>query len=258
MLRCCTKLGSWAIPMCQKSTAIALAFAALVIAPLIARAEMGPCIPDDRGSLTCGTGVGAARVIPKTTSPSNRLAFAWRLTSSAPGYQLHEGNPDLESLIVRVEDGAILAKSRGTYWDMGDRYARAQYLSAAWSPDSRLLIRMAGKGDEPHSAELFAFAQDDGVTGPFDLVKVLDPAVRAEMKGVKDVDGYTFRISHMPSMTIDDQGLIHASVFMEARDSGNERIYKLTAQVMRAANSFDAKVLSISQYLGPYISVTIH
>lgn len=244
--------------MCQKSTAIALAFAALVIAPLIARAEMGPCIPDDRGSLTCGTGVGAARVIPKTTSPSNRLAFAWRLTSSAPGYQLHEGNPDLESLIVRVEDGAILAKSRGTYWDMGDRYARAQYLSAAWSPDSRLLIRMAGKGDEPHSAELFAFAQDDGVTGPFDLVKVLDPAVRAEMKGVKDVDGYTFRISHMPSMTIDDQGLIHASVFMEARDSGNERIYKLTAQVMRAANSFDAKVLSISQYLGPYISVTIH
>jgi hypothetical protein len=244
--------------MCQKSTAIALAFAALVIAPLIARAEMGPCIPDDRGSLTCGTGVGAARVIPKTTSPSNRLALAWRLTSSAPGYQLHEDNPDLESLIVRIGDGAILAKSRGTYWDMGDRYAKAQYLTAAWSPDSRLLIRMAGKGDAPHSAELFAFAQDDSVPGPFDLVKVFDPAVRAEMKGVKDVDGYTFRISHMPSMTIDDQGLIHASVFMEALDSGNERIYKVTAQVARAANSFDAKVLSISQYLGPYISVTIY
>jgi hypothetical protein len=244
--------------MCQKSTAIALAFAALVIAPSIARAEMGPCIPDDRGSLTCGNGVSSARVIPKTTSPSNRLALAWRLTSSAPGYQLHEDNPDLESLIVRIEDGAILAKSRGTYWDMGDRYAKAQYLTAAWSPDSRLLIRMAGKGDEPHSAELFAFAQDDGVTGPFDLVKVVDPAVRAEMKGVKDVDRYTFRISHMPSMTIDDQGLIHASVFMEALDSGNERIYKLTAQVTRAANSFDAKVLSISQYLGPYISVTVH
>jgi hypothetical protein len=244
--------------MCQKSTTTALAFAALVIAPLIARAEMGPCIPDDRGSLTCGNGVGSARVIPKTTSPSNRLALAWRLTSSAPGYQLHEDNPDLESLIVRIADGAILAKSPGTYWDMGDRYAKAQYLTAAWSSDSRLLIRMAGKGNAPHSAELFAFAQDDSIAGPFDLVKVLDPAVRAEMKGVKDVGGYTFRISHMPSMTIDDQGLIHASVFMEARDSGNERIYKLTAQVMRTATSLDAKVLSISQYLGPYISVTVH
>jgi hypothetical protein len=244
--------------MCKKSTTTALAFAALVIAPLIARAEMGPCIPDDRGSLTCGNGVSSARVIPKTNSPSNRLALAWRLTSSAPGYQLHEDNPDLESLIVRIADGAVLAKSRGTYWDMGDRYAKAQYLTAAWSPDSRLLIRMAGKGDAPHSAELFAFAQDDSITGPFDLVKVLDPAVRAEMKGVKDVDGYTFRISHMPSMTIDDQGLIHASVFMETRDSGNERIYKLTAQVMRTATSFDAKVLSISRYLGPYISVTVH
>ena len=244
--------------MCQKSTAIALAFAALVFAPLIARAEMGPCIPDDRGSLTCGTGVGAARVIPKTTSPSNRLAFAWRLTSSAPGYQLQEDNPDLESLIVRIKDGAILAKSRGTYWDMGDRYAKAQYLTAAWSPDSRLLIRMAAKGDAPHSAELFAFAQDDGITGPFDLVKVLDPAVRAEMKGVNDAGKYVFTISTQPSMTIDDQGLVHASVFMVARESGKERIYNLTAQVTPAVNSLDAKVLSISRYTGSYISVTAH
>lgn len=244
--------------MCQKSTAIALAFTALVIAPLMARAEMGPCLPDDRGSLTCGTGVGAARVIPKTTSPSNRLALAWRLTSSAPGYQLHEDNPDLESLIARIEDGAILAKSRGTYWDMGDRYAKAQYLTAAWSPDSHLLIRMAGKGAAPHTAELFAFAQDDSVTGPFDLVKVLDPAVRAEMNGVTDKDKYVFKISTEPSMTIDNQGLIHASVFMEARESGKGRIYDLTAQVTRTTSSFDAKVLSISQYLGPYISVTAH
>jgi hypothetical protein len=244
--------------MCQKSTAIALAFAALAIAPLIARAEMGPCIPDLRGSLTCGNGVGAARVIPKTASPSNRLALAWRLTSSAPGYQLHEGNPDLENLIVRINDGAILAKSQGTYWDMGDRYAKAQYLTAAWSPASRLLIRMAGKGDAPHSAELFAFAQDDSVTGPSDLVKVLDPAVRAEMKDVNDVDKYVFTIATQPSMTIDDQGLISASVFMVERDSGNERAYNMTAQVARSANSLSVKVLSISRYLGPYISVTVH
>jgi hypothetical protein len=244
--------------MSQKSTAILLAFAALAIVPLIARAEMGPCIPDDHGSLTCGSGVGAARVIPKTRSPSGRLALAWRLKSSAPGYQLHEGNPDLESLIVRIDDGAILAKSQGTYWDMGDRYAKAQYLTAAWSPDGSLLIRMAGKGDAPHSAELFAFAQDDSVTGPFDLVKMLDPAVRAEMKDVNDADKYVFAISTQPSMTIDDQGSVHASVFMVARQSGEERIYKLTAQVMRVANSFDAKVLSISRYTGPYISVTAH
>jgi hypothetical protein len=244
--------------MCQKSATIALTFAALAISALIARAEMGPCIPDDRGSLTCGKGVGAARVIPKTTSPSNKLALAWRLTSSAPGYQLHEDNPDLESLIVRIADGAILAKSPGTYWDMGDRYAKAQYLTAAWSPDSRLLIRMAGKDDAPHSAELFAFAQDDSITGPFDLVKVLDPAVRAEMKDVNNVDEYVFAISTQPSMAIDDQGSVHASVYMVERKSGKERIYDLTAQVMRVANSFDAKVLSISRYTGPYISVTAH
>ena len=100
--------------------------------------------------------------------------------------------------------------------------------------------------------------EGDVVMGPFELVKVLEPAVRAKMKGVKDAGNYNLIFSYKPEITIDDKGLIHASVFMKAHESEKEPIYNLTAQVTRAANSLDAKVLSVSQYLGSYISVTIH
>ena len=243
--------------MRQIAVAVAMFLTALASAPSSVAAGMGSCVSDDHGGLTCGNGDGAARVIPKTTSPSNRLALAWRLTNRPPTGRPNENDPDLESLIVRIADGAILVKSRGAYWDIGERTAKGQDLSAAWSPDSHLLIRKADRvGSE--SVELFAFTEDDAVTGPFDLVKVLAPAARAEMKGVKDVEEYSFRISYQPAIAIDDQGLIHASVYMQAPGSDDGPIYKLTAQVTRAGNSLDAKVLSISQYLGPYISVTIH
>jgi hypothetical protein len=167
--------------MHQIAVAVALSLAALASAPSNAAAEMGPCLPDDHGSLTCGNGDGAARIIPKTTSPSNRLALAWRMTNRPPTDRSNDNESDLESLIVRIEDGAILVKSQGTYWDIGERTAKGQRAFAAWSPDSRLLVRGAERvGAE--SAELFVINEGDAVIGPFDLVKVLDPAVRADAK----------------------------------------------------------------------------
>jgi hypothetical protein len=237
--------------MHRKFAFAVFALAALSYAPMTVRAEMGPC------NSICGSGGGAARLVPQTTSPSHRLALAWRLTNRPPTDRLKDDDPDLETLIVRIEDGAILAKSPGVYWNTGDWHAKAS-LSAAWSSDSRLMVRTLTENDRPSSVELFAFADDDGVTGPFDLVKVLDPAARAEMKGIKDANKYSFEISYQPAVTIDDRGLIHASVFMAAHDSGQDVIYNLTAQVAHDANSLDAKVVSIKQYLGPYISVTVH
>jgi hypothetical protein len=78
------------------------------------------------------------------------------------------------------------------------------------------------------------------------------------MQSVKDVDKYVLRFSYKPKLTIDDQGLIHASVFMEVPDLDGGPIYNLTAQVSGAGNSLDVRVVSVSQYLGPYISVTVH
>lgn len=252
-------LIDWIFAMVRRhATAHAIALMALALWSGTVPAKMGPCWPDGYGNFFCGEGDGAARIIPKTTSPSHRLALAWRLNNRPPTIRPNEGDPDLESLIVRIEDGAILAKSRGVYWNTGDRYAPRQYLRAAWSPDSRLLIRTAGRVGVPDLAELFAFAEDDGIIGPFDLAKVLDPAVRAEMKSVRDADQYSLRFSYKPEPSIDDQGLIHASVYTTAPDSSDGPIYDLTAQVTRAVNSLDAKVVAITQYFGSTISVIVH
>jgi hypothetical protein len=45
---------------------------------------------------------------------------------------------------------------------------------------------------------------------------------------------------------------------MEVPDLDGGPIYNLTAQVSGAGNSLDVRVVSVSQYLGPYISVTVH
>src|SRR6185295_11141396 len=47
-------------------------------------AETGPCVSDQAGVMTCGQGPGAARVVEGTTSPSKRLAFAWRAPGRSP------------------------------------------------------------------------------------------------------------------------------------------------------------------------------
>jgi hypothetical protein len=39
-----------------------------------AKAETGPCLPAQDGSLLCGQGVGAARVVDGTVSPSKHFA----------------------------------------------------------------------------------------------------------------------------------------------------------------------------------------
>jgi hypothetical protein len=115
--------------------------------------------------LMCGSGDGAARAIIKTISPSKHFAFAWRLADRAPTDRPGENDPNLENMIVRIADGAVLAKSRGSYWDLGTKIAKA-YLFTAWSPDSRLLVKVEQRA-EFASAEIFFFAEDDTAIGPF-------------------------------------------------------------------------------------------
>jgi hypothetical protein len=122
--------------------------------------------------------VASLRIAAKATAPpesfqtqlrlSHRLALAWRLSNRPPTFPPNDGDPDLESLVVRISDRAVLARSRGFYWDLGNRYPPRQYVRAAWSPNSGLLIRTTGRIGVPDMAELFAFTDDNSVIGPFE------------------------------------------------------------------------------------------
>jgi len=234
----------------------AITLVALAFWTVIARAEMGPCVTDDRGDLTCGSGNGAAAVILKTKSPSKRLAFAWRLTDRPPTSKPDENDPNLENVIVRILDGAVLAKSHGAYWDLGTKIAKA-YLFTAWSPDSRLLVKIEQRADSA-SAELFSFAEDDTAIGPFDLVKVIEPAVQAQMQASKDADISTLVFAPHPAMTINDAGLMQATVLTISRDLIYGPTYEATVQVKRAADTLDANVVSVTPYTGTSISIIVH
>lgn len=240
--------------MRQTSLSTALALAALACAPLPAAAEMGPCAPAVF-DLMCGSGDGAARAIVKTISPSKRLAFAWRLADRPPNNRPEENDPNLENFVVRLEDGAVLAKSQGAYWDLGSKIAKA-YLMTAWSPDSRLLVKVEQRA-EFASAELFAFAADGAAMGPFDLAKVVEPAVLAKTKGAKDGKSLLVFTAH-PAMTIDDQGLMHAVVLIRRHDATDCETNDVTVHIARAAGSLDAKVVSVAPHAGASISIIVH
>ena len=91
----------------------------LVLAPASpVTAETGPCVSDQAGVMTCGQGPGAARVVEGTTSPSKRLAFAWRAPGRSPTELFDETGDSrftVESVLIRLSDGAMLSSAKGMY-----------------------------------------------------------------------------------------------------------------------------------------------
>src|SRR3954451_21938596 len=77
------------------------------------------CVADPHGDLVCGEGKTAMRVVADTTSPSKEYAFAWR---NEQGLRLGSDQPPsgVENLLVRISDGAVLAKLGGKYWATGE------------------------------------------------------------------------------------------------------------------------------------------
>ncbi len=73
-------------------------------------------------------------MIQSTTSPSKRLALAWRNTSAPPTEVPEENDPKIELLIVRLKAGATLWKADGAYWDTGDTHVNNVFEKATWSP----------------------------------------------------------------------------------------------------------------------------
>ena len=222
-----------------------------------APAEIGPCRPLGGDVMFCGTGNGAARTFYKATSPSGRLAFGWRLIDRPPTLMPEENDPNLQNIVVRIGDGAILAKSHGSYWSLGTKIAKAQ-VSAAWSPDSRIAVKVEQRAGSA-SAELFAFLDDDKVIGPFELVDLLKPALLAKMQNATDAGDYSLLFFSHPAMTIDNQGRIHVIVCAVAKQNMQDGPhYEATMRVTRANNALAAEIDSLTPYTGVTISIIVH
>lgn len=213
-------------------------------------ADLGPCKQDEkREVLICGSGNGAAIVIRDTPSPSGRLALAWRTPDAPPTEQ-----PDwdkIELLVLRLADGAILSRSKTEYWDTGEGHVNRFEEFAYWSPDSRLMLRSYHTRYSTDVVELYALSADDAVTGPLDLRKTLDAAVRARLKArVKNADDYDFYLASIKDeetpAAIDDRGHIRAEVMYWIPKKGSFHYYAVKARVTRAKRALAARIVSIA------------
>jgi len=75
------------------------------------------CVADQNGGLVCGAGKSAMRVFADTISSSKQYAFAWR---SPDGLPSGDGTPSgVENVLIRLSDGAVVAKLGGAYWATG-------------------------------------------------------------------------------------------------------------------------------------------
>jgi hypothetical protein len=245
--RCSRGEGIGAAIVMQKVGFCLAALWLLVLAPASpAGAETGPCVSDQAGVMTCGQGPGAARVVDETTSPSKRFAFAWRAPGRSPT-EPPEGTGDslliVESLLIRLSDGAVLSSAKGEYWRTGDLEANHIDETVAWSPNSRLAIEAQDSKWSTDILRLYAIGADDKVL-VLDLQKIIEPAVRTRLRQLGKNDRiYTFSVDD--GLTVDDSGLVQAPVLMQIPKQEGYLNLDVTLQVSQKNGVLSAGDVSV-------------
>jgi hypothetical protein len=199
-----------------------------------------PCIADQRGSLVCGTGNGALRVFANTTSPSKNYAFAWRTAQGLPS-----GNQtpnDVENVLIRVTDGAVLATLGGTYWETGEMRANRYDLLAAWAPDSQAVIEVANSRWDSDS---FAYYRIDGATATkLDLRALVEPVMTARLPP-RNRQGNSFRVREDLPVTLDARGRVRFTAMLYVPKSETSNDYKVQVNVRTTGGKPSAQVVSM-------------
>ena len=217
----------------------------LVLAASPAGAETGPCVADQAGVMTCGQGPGAARVVDETTSASKRFAFVWRAPGRSPTQppdQTGDSMFTVESLLIRLSDGAVLSSAKGKYWRTGDAEANHIDESVAWSPNSRLAIEAQDSKWSTDVLRLYAIGADDKVL-VLDLQKIIEPAVRTRLRQLGKKDRiYTFSVE---DPTVDDSGLVRASALMQIPKQEGDLNFDVTLQVSQKNGALSAGDVSV-------------
>jgi hypothetical protein len=218
----------------------------LVLAPASpVGAEIGPCVSDQAGVMTCGQGRGTARVVDGTTSPSKRLAFAWRAPGRLPTEDPREDY--VESLLIRLSDGAVLSSAKGEYWRTGDSVANHMGENVVWSPNSRLAIEEQDSKWSTDFLRLYAIQADDKVL-VIDLQKIIEPAVRKRLRQLGKNDGdYTFSVEAADGSlpTVDDSGLVRVPVLMQIPKQDGYLYLDVTLQVSQKNGALSAGDVSV-------------
>lgn len=213
-----------------------------------ALADTGPCrLNAEREIQICGCGSGAAIVIRDTASPSKKIALAWRTPEGPPTEE--PDDEKIELLVIRPEDGKILAKGNTAYWDTGEMHANRRSENAFWSPDSKWLVAEFSTRFSSDVLELFALDGSETAQGPLDIMKVIDPAVRAKQRArSKNADDLSFSVTAKENdkpLTVDNAGNVRAEIMLWAPKYGPMYYYTVRAKITRQHDKLGFKVNAV-------------
>jgi hypothetical protein len=240
--------------MTASRLALALIFALAIASTLAgaAQAQVAPCVPDGHNGLVCGTGIGGARVVDGSVSPSKRFALAWSSKKTGPLDQNVDNWPyDLEDMVIRIADGAVLARVPGIFFDTGQLHSNHESETGSWSPDSHYLVESVQDRYATPRFELYAIEPDDRLIGPVDLNKIVEPVLRARLRASgRDDKGYYLQLledSHTgnPVITVDRHGVIRTQAMLHVAHSELQRTYDVALKIVQKGSALDAKLVSV-------------
>jgi hypothetical protein len=217
-------------------TLVLIALYALQAAAVHAQA----CVADQHGGLVCGEGKAAMRVVADTTSPSKEYAFAWRSDQGLPSGR--DQPPSGVENLIRIADGAVLAKLGGEYWATGEMRANRTDLLAAWSPDSQAVIEVANSRWDSDS---FAYYRIDGATATkLDLRALVVPVMTARLPP-RNRQGNSFRVREDLPVTFDARGRLRFTAMLYVPKGETSNDYKVQVNIRTQGGKPSALVVSM-------------
>lgn len=200
------------------------------------------CIADQHGGLVCGEGKDAARIIDGTTSPSKKLAIAWRCSAGMPA-DAKEPAGDVEDVIVRLEDGMVLGKLGAQYWDTGRMRPNRDEFFAGWSPDSRAVVEVSNARWDTRAFAYYAV--EGSKTTKVDLLSLVSSAAKAKIPAnLRQMR--VFRVLAEEGMKVDDRGRLGVTVMLyEPKQEETERHFAVSVAISAKNSQPTARVEQI-------------
>jgi len=220
-----------------------LTFPVLLIALYVAQAvavRAEACVVDQNDMPVCGEGKDAMRVFADTISPSKQYAFAWRSPDGLPS-----GNDtpnSVENILIRLSDGAVVAKLGGEYWATGQMRANRYDLVAAWSPDSRAVIEVA---NSRWDSDAFAYYLLNGAeVTKIDLRALVEPAMKAQLPAGKR-ESHSFRVHEDLPVTLDVRGRARFTAMLYVPKGETSLDYRVQVDIASRRGKPAARIVSM-------------
>ena len=186
-----------------------------------------------------------ARCASSPTAPRHRRGTRspWR---SSEG--LSSGNDfppgEVENVLIRLADGAVLAKLGGTYWDTGQMHANRYDLMAAWSPDSRSVIEVANSRWDTDS--LVYYLLEDATATTLDLRALVEPAMKAKLPPKKR-ESNSFRVREDLPVKLDAGGHARFTAMLYVPKGETSFDYKVQVDFVPKHGKPAARIVSMQR-----------